>query len=151
MNIAIAIAKWLLTREHISAATPITVQVSGRTYSAARYSIRNNGSDEERLYVVGEMPPLHNRRRICYRTDDQSEETWHLVAWQRTNCAEWSEVNPFGSSHFILALWSPVETWAGDQCQRKPYRRIPMTITPCGGPTDASVTQPHEEKQDEPG
>ena len=49
MNIAIAIAKWLLTQEHISAATPVTVQVSGRTYSGAKYTTRHNGSEEERM------------------------------------------------------------------------------------------------------
>ena len=48
MNIAIAIAKWLLTQEHISAATPVTVQVSGRTYSApsiplGTMGLRKNG------------------------------------------------------------------------------------------------------------
>ena len=87
-------------------------------------------------------------KRICYQTDDTGYD-WHLVAWfrQRTTCAEWSEVHPFGT-HFILAELSPVENWATDQCEKKPYRRIPMTLTVLG-PTDMDGKQPTEEKQND--
>ncbi len=121
------VATWLMGRQHVASAVSVTVQIGPRTYSAARYTDDRNG--ETRLYVLGEMPPLHNKMRgICYRTHN-SEYDWHLVAWFRQNsaCTEWSEVHPFGS-HFILAQWSPVENWAADQCERKPYRRLPMTI-----------------------
>ena len=131
------------------AAVPVSVQIRHRIYPAARYMEDQNGVEETRLYVVGEMPPLHNHmRHICYWTD--SEYAWHLIAWfrQKVACTEWSETHPFGS-HFILAEWSPLENWAADQSQKRPYRRIPMTITPCGGPTDASVNQPTEEAQND--
>jgi hypothetical protein len=141
---AIAVAKWILTRDHITIATPITVQVSGRTYSGAKYTTRHNGSEEERIYVVGEMPPLHNRRRICYRTDDQSEDTWHLLAWQRSTCTEWQEVH-FGNSHFLLARFSSLHSWAADQCGRTPYRRIPMTIMEVGPPI-SKVKEKHDDR-----
>jgi hypothetical protein len=142
---ALAVARWLLSCNQIKAATPVLVEIAGRTYAAARYTKRRR----EFLYAVGTMPPLHDKmRRICYRTDD-SEYAWHLIAWfrQRSACTEWSEVSPFGS-HFILALWSPVETWAEEQYQRKPLRRFPMTITEIG-PTDVDVEQPTKEKHDD--
>jgi len=87
MNVAISIAKWLLERRTITAATPVSVQIGSRTYSAARYTEKHNGVEEERLFIVGEMPPFHNRMRICYQTDGD-EDTWHLVAWfrQGTSC-----------------------------------------------------------------
>jgi hypothetical protein len=141
MKLAIAVAEWLLGRETVIAATPVVVQVGRRIYPAVRYS---EGRNEERLYLIGEMPPLHDKMwRLCYRTDD-SDYDWHLLAYfkQRTDCTEWREVHPFGS-HFILAQWSPVENWAADQIERRPYHRTPMTITEIG---PAKV----EEKQDEP-
>jgi hypothetical protein len=147
MDIAVSVANWLLGQQNITAAIPVFVQIGHRTYSAARYTEDRNGVEETRLYIVGEMPPFHNRmRRICYRTDDSGCD-WHLIAWfrQKVACTEWSEVHKFGS-HFILAQWSPVENWAADQCQKKPYHRITMTITDCG-PSDFSVNQPSEENQ----
>jgi hypothetical protein len=97
------------------------------------------------LFCVGTLPPLHAKmRRSCYRTDD-SDYAWHLMAWFRQNrpCREWNEVHPFGN-HFILALLTPLETWAEEQCQRKPFRRIPMTITEIGPPLSKV-----KEKQDD--
>jgi hypothetical protein len=98
------------------------------------------------LYCIGELPPLHAKmRRLCYGIDD-SEYAWHLLAWFRQNrpCREWSEVHPFGS-HFLLALWSPVETWASDQCQGKPFRRIPMVVTELGPPL-SKVKEKHDDQ-----
>jgi hypothetical protein len=146
MNSGIAVAHWLRSREEITAATLVIVQIGRRAYSAARYTQDQDDVAETRLYVLGELPPLQGRmRRICYRTDDQTEYAWHLVAWfrQRTTCTEWDEVHPFGS-HFVLALRSPLENWATDQTARTPYRRIPMTITEVG-PADVEVRQPTEE------
>jgi hypothetical protein len=144
---AIEVAKWLLTREHISTATPVSVQIGRRTYAAARYTENHNSADEERLYLVGELPPLHNRRRICYQTGDDVEETWHLIAWQRTTCTEWNEVQ-FGTSHVLLARFSSLHTWAADQCGRTPFRRIPMTIVEVGPPL-SNIKQPSEETHDD--
>jgi hypothetical protein len=146
MKSAIAVANWLRSREEVTAATPVVVQIGRRAYPAARYTEDHDGVETIRLYVVGELPPLQGKMRwVCYRTDD-SEYAWHVVAWfrQRSGCTEWSEVT-FGKSHFILALWSPLENWATDQAERKPYRRVPMTITPCGpAPT---ITQSTEENR----
>lgn len=145
---AIAVTDWLRGRRNIATASPVFVQICHRTYSAAQYIEGQNDVEETRLYVVGEMPPLQSQmRRNCYRTDD-SDYDWHLVAWfrQRTACTEWQEVHPFGS-HFILAQWSPLENWAADQCERQRFRRTPMTITNCIGPTDASVNQPTEKEE----
>jgi hypothetical protein len=138
---AIQVAKWLVAKEHISAATPVIVQIGRRTYPAGKYSENHNGAKEERLYLIGELPPLHNRRRVCYSTGDDT--TWHLLAWQRTACREWQEVQ-FGNSHFILARFSALHSWAADQCGRRPYRRIEMRITEVGPPLSKQRT---EEKQ----
>ena len=146
MNTAISIAKWLLGRPNITVATPVSVQIGRRSYPAAKYI---NGSDEERLYLVGELPPLHSRRRVCYTTDADVEKTWHLLAWQRTTCTEWNEVH-FGNSHFILARFSSLHSWAADQCGRRPYRRVPMTIVEVGPPI-SNIKQPTEEKHDDRG
>ena len=149
MNITVSVANWLRSRHNVSSAVPVIVQIGHRTYSAVRYTETSRGFDETRLYVLGTLPPLHDKmRRLCYRTDD-SDYDWHLIAWlrQRTACTEWQEVHPFGS-HFILAQWSPVENWAADQCEKRPFRRTPMSITNCVGPTDADVNRPCEEKDD---
>ena len=149
MSIAISVAEWLLRRQNVTATTPVTVQIGRRTYPAVRYTESKKGVEETRLYVLGEMPPLHDKmRRLCYRTDD-SDYDWHIIAWfrQRTACTEWQEVHPFGS-HFILAQWSPVENWAADQCENRPFRRTPMSIRNCIGPTDADVNRPSEETGD---
>ena len=74
---AIYLANWLR-------GLPVSVQIGHRTYPASQYTIESeHGIRESRLYVLGEMPPLHNRmRRICYQTDDTGYD-WHLVAWFR--------------------------------------------------------------------
>jgi len=147
MNIAVSVANWLRSRHNVSSAVPVIVQIGRRAYPAVRYTESEKGVEETRLYVLGEMPPLHDKmRRLCYRTDD-SDYDWHIVAWlrQRTACTEWQEVHPFGS-HFILAQWSPVENWAADQCEKRPFRRTPMSITKYSRPADADVNQPSEEK-----
>ena len=152
MNIATSsVAKWLLGQEHITAATPVVVQIGRRTYNAVKYTHTDNGVDETRLYVLGTLPPLHNKMTsLCYRTDGSGYD-WHVIAWfvQRASCTEWDEVHPFGS-HFLLAEWSPGENWAADQCGRTSYHRTPMTITPCVGATDADGGQQPKEEQDEP-
>jgi hypothetical protein len=144
MNAALSVAKWLLGREGITAATPVAVRIGRRSHPAVMYTDSENGVEETRLYVIGTLPPLYEKmRRLCYRTDDSAYD-WHLIAWfrQRVACAEWSEVYPCDSSHFILAQWSPVENWAADQCGKRPFRRIAMSITPHDEPTEAKHDEP---------
>ena len=150
-EIATRVACWLRSKTRVKAARPVTVQIGRRNYPAARYTEAHKGVLQERLYIVGEMPPLQNRLRgVCYRTD-HSDDGWHLLAWFRLKhvCAELREALPFGT-HFILAFWSELENWAGEQSEGRPFHRIPMTITELG-PPDVDVTQPTEEKKDEPG
>jgi len=101
---AIPVVNWLRSQQAVKSAVPVVVRIGRRSYNAVQYTHSENGVDETRLYVLGTLPPLHDKRRLCYRTDDSGYD-WHVVAWfrQRTACAEWSEVHPFGSSHFILA------------------------------------------------
>ena len=145
----IPVVNWLRSQPAVKAAAPVVVQIGRRSYNAVRYTHTENGVDETRLYVLGTLPPLYTKmRRLCFQVDNSGYD-WHVIAWfvQRATCTEWDEVHPFGS-HFLLAEWSPVENWAADQCEKKPYRRTPMTITPCG-PTDNDVGQQPKGEQDE--
>jgi hypothetical protein len=127
---AVRVAQWLHSCDHIKNVKPVIVQIGHRSFSAAHYTKRRR----KFLYILGELPPFHDRRRVCYRTDG-SEDDWHLHAWQRTNCTEWREVHPIVTgSHFILAHWSQLDNWAADQCGQKPYTRLPMTVTEIGPP-----------------
>ena len=144
-EIATKVAHWLSSRRHIRTAHPVIVQIGRRFYPAARYSEAHKRTWQDRLYIIGEMPPLQNRlKRVCYRTD-HSDDGWHLLAWFRLKrlCIEWQEACPFGT-HFVLAFWSALENWAGEQAEGKPYHFIPMTITALG-PGNTIVTQPKEE------
>jgi hypothetical protein len=146
---AIKLAKWLLGRQGIMLASPMIVRIGRHTYAAAHFTVRHKDVEQERLYALGELPPFHNQMRVCYRTDENTEYTWHLLAWQRTTCSEWREVHPFGT-HFVLVLWSPVESWAADQCQKRPFRRIPITITLCVGSGNPRTAEMNE-GNDQPG
>ncbi len=148
-EIAVKVACWLSSRRRIRAAHPVLVQIGRRTYPAARYTEAHKGVLQEKLYVVGEMPPLQNRLRgVCYRTD-HSDDGWRLLAWCRLKCrcVELQESHPFGS-HFILVFQSALENWATEQAGGKQLHRIPMTITEVG-PPPPDVTQPTEEKKDD--
>jgi len=140
------IAQWLWTKNRVKEAQPVVVEIGGRVYPATRYvEVQKGGYHQTRLYLLGELPPLQSKRRLCYRTDPDSEDVWHLVAWFRQNrhCPEWSEVHPFGS-HFVLALYMPLQTWA-EECLGKPLYRIPMTVTEVGPPL-SNVTEKHDER-----
>ena len=149
-DIAVKVTHWLSSQRHIRTARPVTVQIGRRFYAAARYSQVNKRTWQDRLYIVGEMPPLQNRlKRACYRTD-HSDDGWRLLTWFRLKrpCLEWEEAHPFGT-HFVLVFCSALENWAGEQSEGRPYHRIPMRIIELG-PSDVDVTQPTEEKKDEP-
>ena len=144
---SINVANWIRGLRNVSFSAPVFVQIGRRVYSAARYIEDRNGFDETRLYVLGRMPPLYEKmQRLCYRTDNSGYD-WHIIAWfrQKAGCTEWSEVHKFGS-HFILAQWSPVENWAADKVEKRPFHRLPMIITDCG-PTEADVKQPIDEEE----
>ena len=142
MSIAISVAEWLLRAAATSVGNNTRYRADRSSHPSRSQIYRERkGVEETRLYVLGEMPPLHDKmRRLCYRTDE-SDYDWHIIAWfrQRTACTEWQEVHPFGS-HFILAQWSPVENWAADQCDKRPFRRTPMSITENGPPIQCQAT-----------
>jgi hypothetical protein len=126
---------------------PVIVQIGRRFYPAARYTEANKRAWQDKMCLVGEMPPLQNRLRgVCYRTD-QTDDGWRLLAWfrLRSPCLEWEEAHPFGS-HFILLFQSALENWAGEQSEGRPYHRIPMTITELG---PANSNQPTEETRND--
>jgi hypothetical protein len=147
-EIATRVAHWLSSQRHIRAVHPVIVQIGRRFYPAARYTEATKRGFQEKIYLIGEMPPLQNRLKLaCYRTD-HSDDGWRLLAWCRlkSRCVELQEVHPFGS-HFILLLQSALENWATEQAEGKQLYRIPMTITEVGPPL-RNINQPAEEKQD---
>jgi hypothetical protein len=150
-EIATRVACWLRSKTRVKTARPVTVQIGRRLYPAARYTEAHKGVLlQERLYIVGEMPPLQNRlKRACYRTD-HSDDGWHLLTWFRLKrrCLEWEEAYPFGT-HFVLVFQSALENWADEQAEGKRLHRIPMTISEIGPPAP-DVNQPVKEKKDEP-
>jgi hypothetical protein len=149
-EIAIRLAHWLSSRRHTRTVHPVIVQIGRRFYPAARYSQVNKRTWQDRLYIVGEMPPLQNRlKRACYRTD-HSDDGWHLLAWCRLKCrcVELQEAYPFGS-HFVLLFQSALENWAFEQADGKRLHRIPMSITEVG-PPPSDVNKPMTERKDEP-
>jgi hypothetical protein len=145
-EIAIRLAHWLSSRRHTRNVHPVIVQIGRRFYPAARYT----QVKQDRLYIVGEMPPLQNRlKRVCYRTD-HSDDGFHLLAWHRLKSrnVELQEAQPFGT-HFVLLFQSALENWAFEQAEGKKLHRIPMSITEVGPPAP-DVNQPTMEKKDEP-
>lgn len=146
MEIDKKVAQWLWTKNRVKEAQPVSVRIGNRVYPAARYSEIHKGVLQERLYVVGEMPPFHDRRRICYHTDD-SDDGWHLLAWLRlkSHCVELQEAHPFGT-HFVLVFQSALENWATEQAVGKRLHRIPMTVTEVG-PVPPSVEKPTEKEE----
>jgi hypothetical protein len=147
METAIAVAKWLLSLQHIAAAVPVMVQIGKQVFPGARYSLDQDGMPEERLYLVGELPASYRRsHKVCFRTAD-SERDWYIAAWflQCAENTEYREAHPLGS-HFLLAVWSMPDGWTIDKYESKPYCRVPMTVT-IVGPGDADVKQPQERNE----
>ena len=147
-ELAKKVTQWLWSKTRVKEAQPVAVKIGNRVYQATRYvEVQKGGNHQTRLYALGEMPPLHAKmRRLCYQTDPDSEHVWHLIAWFRQNrpCPEWEQVHPFGS-HFVLALFTPLETWTEEQCLGKPFRRIPMTIMEVGPPL-SNVKEKHDDR-----
>jgi hypothetical protein len=142
---AINVSQWLIWHDQIKSATPVIVQIAKRQFVGARYSEACEGTVQDCLYVLGELPVLHRRSRICFRTAD-SERDWHLTSWYRriAGTVEYDELHIFGS-HLILTLYSELNSWAHTQCDPK-LRRLKMTITEIG-PTSYNVQQPSEDGQ----
>ena len=55
---AISVANWLRGLRNVISAVPVAVQIGHHTYSAGQYTENQNGVEETRLYIVGEMPPF---------------------------------------------------------------------------------------------
>ena len=146
IQVAMDVAKWLLSFNHIITAMPVVVRIGLRKYAGARIT-EDQGTSIEKLYLIGELPSLYRLyHSISFWTAD-SEQEWCLTAWFRRIAAnaEYDEIHPFGS-HILLTSWSELETWAANQCE--PNRcRLKMTITEVG-PILSNIDQPTEEKED---
>ena len=109
-RIAIAVAEWLLERQSVKAATPVTVADRSSDLSSSQIH-RDQRATRSNSSSVGEMPPLHDKMRVCYRTDD-SEETWHLarVVRRKRHCQGVGRGYPIGtaiSSWLIIRHFTP--------------------------------------------
>ncbi len=140
----IRLSQWLFARDHVVSVVPVGVQIAKRRFPGARYTEDCGRQFAERLYVIGELPPLYRRsQQICFRTDDE-ERDWFLTSWFRRIAAntEYTEACPFGD-HFILTYYSELESWASRQTTPK-LRRLRMSIEEVG-PTLSTVIQPTED------
>ncbi len=140
----IRLSQWLFAGDHVAIVVPVTVQIAKRRFVGARYSEDIDGQFAEKLYLVGELPPLYRRsQQICFRTDD-AERDWFLTSWFRQIAAntEYTEACPFGD-HFILTYYSELESWASRQTTPK-LRRLRMSIEEVG-PTLSTVIQPTDD------
>lgn len=143
-KIAVDLSQWLVWQDHIISATPVTVEITRQSFPGTRYLERCDGVELECIYVLGELPVLHRRSRICFRTAN-SECDWHMTSWYRrvAGSIEYDEVHIFGS-HLILTLYSELNSWAHAQCDPK-LRRLTMTIMEVGPPI-SNAQQPSEEE-----
>lgn len=142
---AFDVATWLVWHDHITSATPIVAEIAKRRFAGARYTEKCDGTVLDCLYLLGELPVLHRRSRVCFRTAD-SEQDWHLTSWYRRidGALEYDEVHIFGS-HLILTQYSELNSWAHAQCDPR-LRRLKMTITEVGPPV-TNANQPTEEDE----
>ena len=60
-EVAIKVAHWLSSRRHTRAVHPVIVQIGRRLYPAARYTEANKRAWQDKICLIGEMPPLQNR------------------------------------------------------------------------------------------
>ena len=122
---AIQVAKWLAhTRAYLDRNTGHRADrpsdlLSSTDTPEARRCLKKNGFtwSENCRHSITEG-------EFAIRPTTTSEETWHLVAWQRTTCTEWQEVH-FGNSHFLLARFSSLHSWAADQCGQETVSASP--------------------------
>ncbi len=146
-QLAIKVAQWLWARTTVLAASPVIVTISKQQFAGARYSEECEGVVLECLYLLGELPPLFRRGRVCFRTSNSEERDWHITAWYRRIApgVEYDQVHPFGS-HIILDYYTELNSWAIAQCDPK-LRRLRMVITEVGPPL-SSVLE-NDENHDE--
>lgn len=133
-QLPVRVAKWLWARSTVLASSPVIVTISKRQYPGARYLQECDNVVLECLYLIGELPPLFRRGRVCFRTSDSEERDWHVTAWYRrvAGSIEYDEVHPFGS-HLILDYYTELNSWATAQCDPK-LRRLKMVIEEVGKP-----------------
>jgi hypothetical protein len=146
IQVAMDVAKWLLSFNHIITAVPVAVRIGLRKYAGARIT-EDQGTSVVKLYLLGELPSLYRRSHPTSFWTADSEQEWCLTAWFRRIAAndEYDEIHPFGN-HILLTLWSELESWAANQCE--PTRcRLKMTITEVG-PILSNIKQSTEEKPD---
>ena len=142
-EIATRVAHWLRSRTMLRPQGPSPFRLVVASIQRHDTSRLTKGVLQERLYIIGEMPPLQNRLRgVCYRTD-HSDDGWHLLAWCRLKrrCVELQEASSLRHP-FHLALSVGVgELGCRTEPKARRYHRIPMTITELGPPA-SDINQP---------
>lgn len=131
-QIAISLSQFLIGLDHVGLVVPVAVQIAKRTYAGVRFAEDIEGVFSEKLYLIGELPPLYrsSQRHLCFRTDEGTD--WLLSSWFRHIAAiEYREIHPIGDSHFVLTAFSLLDAWAMEQCGEH-VRRLQMSITEVG-------------------
>jgi hypothetical protein len=123
---------------------PVVAQIGKKSFVGVRFAEDCDGVYAERLYLLGELPPLFRRRHVSFHAADQDQD-WFLTSWFRRlqPTIEYDEACPFGT-HFILTMYISVEQWEL-QSNRK-HRRLSMKITEVG-PTKSNIGKSSTEKK----
>jgi hypothetical protein len=139
------LADWLSSLEHISAITPMTVAINGKTYDACSYAARfetPEGSEAYRrgerhywrnfIYCVGELPKCYQHNTRVVFTIDGDPADWYVASYwpqlhnHRQQASETrGKYQPFGAN-FLLAPWDAKQPI--DHYEDRPRRRYAATV-----------------------
>lgn len=142
-----AIVEWLEALPHVSAVTPLTVQIGTMCYPAARYTSMTpldpscrayqegkRESVQTMIYCAGKLPACYVRaRRVAFRLPQDARD-WYIASYapavvdhKQADAIDsaFSDFHPFSAS-FQLAPWDLPETL--DKFEPTPYRRVEIQI-----------------------
>lgn len=139
------VADYLMTLPGMLAATPCRVTIGKESFPAARYTQRlpiapgcpayARGEREHvitSIYVAGMVPNQYKRTSHLAFTIEGDSRDWYIACYagaiikRRQNTQAPAPYHPFGNS-FVLKPWDLAERI--DHFERKPYARIPLTIS----------------------
>lgn len=143
------LSDYLASFDHISAVTPMTIEIKGETFEACSYVARfetPEGSEAYRrgertywrafIYCIGELPSCYRRNTHVAFTIPGDLAEWYVACYwpqlykhkqehKQDLSVTPGEYQPFGAN-FMLAPWDDKDPI--DYYERKPYRRVRVTI-----------------------
>lgn len=147
MSVANQVAEWLDSLPNVTGVRPCVVTLGKEKFEGASYVSRlqysasmdvvRRGERKEgeacyrrNIYLVGSLPRDKKRGlKVCFPYEGQD---WYVTCYYQgsDNPAEEERVkeyHPFGHT-FVLGPWDVPDGSAIDDGERKPYRRVSMTI-----------------------